>query len=125
MSLIRVRKASLALSVLVGLLTLFYSWFGLVGLTFFGQRLRGFKESALFLAPLLAFPIFLLGLYSLKLSTILLWTYVLGAFLSGVLLSWPNFDLTVAERALLLAAVLQHGAYTVAKRDSEVEEGGG
>lgn len=119
MSLIKLPKVGMLLSAAAALLIFAYSWLGVVGIGFFATRLNGFRDMLFLWRPIMAFPIFLIGLISLKISTLLLWVYLLCTLAYYFVLSWPRFslDLPLADWGLVVAVALQSGAYLIGRRD--------
>src|SRR6185437_16723623 len=116
----RLSIISKLLLVPVGLLTVAFSWLGIIGLGFSGTHVSSLREMIWAYGPLAAFPIFLLNFLSLRLSTTLLCLYVPGIL---YLYSWPRWPwstwmLGPSEWCLIAAAVLQLGSF-VSSRQTE------
>jgi hypothetical protein len=114
------------LTIIAGLLSLFYSLYGAV-ITFFrigNTSLHGWGDiyACIYMSlPLLAFPVFLISLYSLKTSCNWFSVYFMVDFLFGSVLIFKGFRLgmffTIFRIAVILATVMLNAAYYLVRNN--------
>jgi hypothetical protein len=99
-------------------LTVLYTWFGLVGLWIFGGRLNSIADAVAIYKPLLALPLFLVSVRSLRLASLLFSGYVLLTLVFYLLLDWPNlgFTLSISDWWLVVSAALLLFAWRLDER---------
>lgn len=75
---------------LAGVLLFGYTCLHFVGLMILMNRITGVVGFTMFLAPVFAFPIYLVSYWSLSKASILLWVELLIVHTSYVLAGWPG-----------------------------------
>lgn len=120
----RMSKVATCLLLLAGILPLYVSSLGTVGLWIFGGRLKMVGDVIFIIYPLLAFPIFCFVAVSLRVAVVAFWAYVAFDYVfpplyfasrhgSVHLRLYPGSGM---QRMLLVAAILMQTAFYLQKR---------
>ncbi len=100
--------------IIAGMIGLFVTWLGSVGVLFFGLRISRIPEELLFGLPVLVFPLYLIVWKSLKLGCILMWSLLIANCILMAIINGRQIYLSIAlsrvNEALLAIAILTQSA---------------
>lgn len=109
MSVKRLSISGWLLFIAAGLLSLAYTWLGSIGFWFVGHSRMAITDYMLLYQPLLAFPIFMVGIASLRAAVVAMWIYVTATYMLYLIASWPQISPEIftsrADWGLLAATV--------------------
>jgi hypothetical protein len=111
------RKGSILLLIVAGIVSFGLTWFGVVGLLFFGVASHGLIITLVLVVPALAFPLFLTVFKSVNVARILMWGLLIAsAVVTGINDPKHPMGAIVLSRvceAMLVIAALTQGGYSL------------